>query len=223
MLANLKNSTQTQSTSALDDEQLLALMAHTPQAANNNETSTNQANNRQHAFSILMARHLDKVRALAWRTLQSHADTDEVAQEVFLKIWHKPDRFKPGKAKFSTWLFRVTLNACIDRQRKTKTVPIEPFETVLRDEKPTPEQALSKDQQNQQRGERVNNALQNLPDRQRQAIILSHFEGISNIEAAQILDTSVEAVESLLGRARRSLKAALAKDIHQLLETGNNR
>ena len=222
MLANLTNSTQPQSTSALDDEQLLVLMMDNSKTALI-ETSSNQTNNRQNAFSILMARHLDKVRALAWRTLQSHADTDEVAQEIFLKIWHKPDSFKPGKAKFSTWLYRVTLNACIDRQRKTKPISIEPLEAVLKDDKPTPEQALSKDQQNQHRSERVNTALQNLPDRQRQAITLSHFEGISNIEAAQILDTSVEAVESLLGRARRSLKAALAKDIHQLLETGNNK
>jgi len=180
------------------------------------------ADRKQQAFSFLMQRHLDKVRALAWRTLQSHADTDEIAQEVFLKIWHKPDSFKSGKAKFSTWLYRVTLNACIDRQRKTKTIPLEPLEAILPDTNPTPEQTLGINQQNQQTSKRVNIALAKLPDRQRQAITLSHYEGISNIEAAQILDTSVEAVESLLGRARRSLKAALEKDINQLLETGNN-
>ena len=210
-MADLTNSIQSQSTLSLDDEHLLALMS-----------KPHGADRKQQAFSFLMQRHLDKVRALAWRTLQSHADTDEVAQEVFLKIWHKPDSFKPGKAKFSTWLYRVTLNACIDRQRKTKTVALEPLESVLPDTQPTPEQALSNEQQNQQRSKRVSIAMANLPERQRQAITLSHFEGISNIEAAEILETSIEAVESLLGRARRSLKKTLEKDIHQLLETGNN-
>ena len=180
------------------------------------------ANRDEAAFAKLLERHLDRVRAVAWRVLMSHADTDEIAQEVFLKIWRKPESFKQGTAKFSTWLYRVTLNACIDRQRKAKTVPLEPFEPVLVDQGPTPEQALSTQQQNLNRSKRVAFAIAKLPERQRHAITLSHFENISNIEAAKILNTSVEAVESLLGRARRALKADLAKEIGQLLERGNN-
>ncbi len=219
MLVNLNKSLQPQRGTSLDDENLLALISNRNGA---NDGASDETSKRQQAFTQLLNNHLDNVRALAWRTLQSHADTDEVAQEVFLKIWNKPESFKPGKAKFSTWLYRVTLNACIDRQRKAKTVPIEPLEAILVDEGPTPEQALSTAQQNLQRIDRVNAAIAKLPERQRHAITLSHFEEISNIEAAHILDTSVEAVESLLGRARRSLKATLSKDIGQLLETGNN-
>lgn len=169
------------------------------------------------AFALLLDRHLENVRALAWRILASHADVDDIAQEVFLKLWKKPGSFTPGKAKFSTWLYRVTLNACIDRQRKMKTMPLEPVETTMPDDGPTPEVSAI----NTSRAQRVAQAIADLPDRQRQAIALSHYQELSNIEAAEIMETSVEAIESLLGRARRALKAALQSDIAELLEGPN--
>ena len=164
------------------------------------------------AFAKLLDRHLDNVRALAWRVLASHSDVDDIAQEVFLKLWKNPQSYQPGKAKFSTWLYRITLNACIDRKRKPTAAPLETIEATMADDSPTPEgNAIS-----QSRARRVADAIARLPDRQRHAIALSHFQELSNIEAAEIMDTSVEAVESLLGRARRTLKTYLQADINEL-------
>ena len=187
---------------APSDEDLLAAIASRDKAA----------------FSMLIDRHMENVRSLSWRLLNNHADVDDIAQDVFLKLWNKPDSFKPGNAKFSTWLYRVTKNACIDKQRKMKnSTGLEVVELTYADNKPDPESQLVANSQ----AEQVNNAIAKLPPRQAQAISLSHFEGVSNIEAAQILEVSVEAVESLLGRARRSLKATLEPQIRNLLTGGN--
>jgi len=187
---------------APSDEDLLAAIASREKAA----------------FSMLIDRHMENVRSLSWRLLNNHADVDDIAQDVFLKLWNKPDSFKPGNAKFSTWLYRVTKNACIDKQRKMKnSTGLEVVELTYADNKPDPESQLVANSQ----AEQVNNAIAKLPPRQAQAISLSHFEGVSNIEAAQILEVSVEAVESLLGRARRSLKATLEPQIRNLLTGGN--
>ena len=165
------------------------------------------------AFAKLLDRHLENVRALAWRTLASQSDVDDLAQDVFLKLWKNPQSFKPGKAKFSTWLYRVTLNDCIDRQRKSKATSNTALEETIADTAPTPEQQAI----NTSRARRVESAIARLPERQRHAIALSHFQELNNIEAARVMDTSVEAVESLLGRARRSLKSFLQSDIAELI------
>jgi len=179
------------------------------------------ANRDEAAFAQLLDRHLENVRALAWRVLASHEDVDDIAQEIFLKLWKKPQSFTPGKAKFSTWLYRITLNACIDRQRRTKTANIVPIsehiENTFADSGPTPERAAI----NTNRAERVAAAIAKLPDRQRHAIALSHFQELNNIEAAQVMNTTVEAVESLLGRARRTLKSHLQTDMTELLGTNS--
>lgn len=175
---------------------------------------TRLAGKDEDAFALLLERHLENVRALAWRVLASHPDVDDIAQDVFLKIWNKPQSFKPGKAKFSTWLYRVTLNTCIDRQRKNKISTLELIEETLPDTGPTPEHIAI----NNSRASRVSSAIAKLPDRQRHAIALSHFQELNNIEAAKVMDTSVEAVESLLGRARRALKLSLQPDIAELLD-----
>ena len=186
---------------ALSDEDLLAAIASRDEAA----------------FSTLIDRHMENVRSLAWRLLNNHADVDDVTQDIFLKLWNKPESFKPGKARFSTWLYRVTKNACIDKQRKRKhSTGLDAIEMTLADTRPDPESQMITTSQARQ----VNDAIAKLPPRQAQAISLSHFEGVSNIEAAEILQVSVEAVESLLGRARRSLKATLQPQISKLLEGG---
>jgi len=192
--------------SSLNDEDLLAQIASRDEAA----------------FVLLLDRHLENVRSLAWRVLASHADVDDIAQDVFLKLWRNPQSFTPGKARFSTWLYRVTLNACIDRQRKIKTAPTvalgETIEASIADSAPTPEQQAI----NTNRAQRVASAIARLPDRQRHAIALSHYQELGNIEAARVMDTSVEAVESLLGRARRALKKTLQPDIAELLGRTDN-
>ncbi len=165
------------------------------------------------AFSILLDRHLESVRNLAWRILGQHDAVDDLAQDVFVKIWQKPESFQPGKAKFSTWLYRVTMNACIDRKRKKLPLPSENIDETIADRGPGPEAAIIASQTNT----RVENAIAALPERQRMAICLSYYHCQSNSETARVLQCSIEAVESLLGRARRTLRQKLNSEINELL------
>ncbi len=159
------------------------------------------------ACRLLVDRHLTRMLALARRMLGSHADAEEVAQEVFLRVWTHAARWEPGRAQFSTWLHRVATNLCLDRLRRHTTDDIDSIPEP-QSEDPTPEEELVR----QDLAQRVDLALQALPARQRAAVTLTHYQGLSNIEAAEILNVSVEAVESLLGRARRQLRVALATE-----------
>lgn len=159
------------------------------------------------ACRLLVDRHLTRMLALARRMLGSHADAEEVAQEVFLRVWTHASRWEPGRAQFSTWLHRVATNLCLDRLRRHTTDDIDSIPEP-QSEDPTPEEELVR----QDLAQRVDLALQALPARQRAAVTLTHYQGLSNIEAAEILNVSVEAVESLLGRARRQLRVALATE-----------
>lgn len=156
------------------------------------------------AASRLVARHLPRMTALARRMLGDSAEAEDVAQDVFLKVWTQARRWKPGAAKFETWLHRVAINACYDRLRKKKAVPLDGTDERP-DPGPDPEQQLGQAQISQA----VDAALQTLPERQRAAITLCHYQGLGNIEAAAALDISVEALESLLSRGRRALKEKL--------------
>jgi RNA polymerase sigma-70 factor (ECF subfamily) len=158
------------------------------------------------AFGALVGRHLGRAVAIAGRMLGSRADAEEVAQEAFLRVWQKAPAWQAdGTAKFSTWLHRVLVNLCIDRKRRRPLVPIDAIE------EPADDAADGFDRVAQQeRQGRVQRALAELPDRQRAAVVLSYYEGLSNSAVAEALDISVGAVESLLVRARRSLASALA-------------
>ena len=157
------------------------------------------------AFALLVDRHLSRLHALAWRALGSSADAEDVAQETLLRAWRQLPSWESGKARFSTWLQRVALNLVNDRLRaRREQVPIEDVE--LPSASPGPEHRASE----AQRAARVRHALQALPDRQRDAVLLCHFEGLGNIEAAAALEVSVEALESLIARARRALRQSLS-------------
>jgi len=166
----------------------------------------------EQACRLLMERHLPRMIALARRMLGNQADAEDVAQEVFLRVWTHAERWQPGRAQFGTWLHRVATNLCLDRLRKRRPENIDDIpEPVSGD--PRPDENLER----RELAERVEAALQALPERQRLAIVLSHFQGLSNIEAAEILEVSVEAVESLLGRARRQLRGTLATERDEVL------
>ncbi len=168
------------------------------------------------ACRALMARHLPRIVALGRRMLGNHADAEDVAQEVFLRVWTHADRWQPGKAQFGTWLHRVATNLCLDRIRKNRggTEDIDAIPEPASDE-PGPDRKLEQSQL----AARVDAALRQLPARQRAAIVLSHYQGLSNTETADILDVSVDAVESLLSRARRQLRAELATEKSELLRS----
>ncbi len=171
------------------------------QAANGNET----------AYAILVERHLKQIFSVARRMLGNDADAEDVSQEVFLRLWKHAGTFDSERSKLTTWLHRITINLCIDRYRTRKLVAIDEVD----------EPVISGDQersiQEQQLSARVEEKLHSLPDRQRLAIILFHYEGHSMKTVAELLEISVEAVESLLARARRKLKQALKSELAALL------
>ena len=158
----------------------------------------------QRAIRMLIARKAPKVLALAGRMLGDLVEAEDVVQEAFLRTWRFAPNWRPGVARFDTWLHRVALNLCYDRlRRRVATVDL-PLDQV--DSGPAPDRRLHA----QDVGRRVDAALQGLSVRQREAIILCHFQEISNIEAAGIMEISVEALESLLARGRRALRQALS-------------
>lgn len=157
------------------------------------------------AAQILVARKLPRILALAQRMLGDPVEAEDVAQEAMLKAWRQAPKWTPGRARFDTWLHRVALNLCYDRLRRrreilTETPPDRP------DEAPAPDRGLLASET----GARVDAALRRLPNRQREAIVLCHYQDMSNIEAASLMAISVEALESLLSRGRRALRLSLA-------------
>ena len=157
------------------------------------------------AVQAFVARKLPRIVALARRMLGDAAEAEDVAQETFLRAWKEAGRWRPGKARFDTWMHRVALNLCYDRLRRRREQPVAvpPEQT---DPGPAPDRGLHA----QETGARVEAALMALPERQREAVVLCHYQELGNIEAAELMGVSVEALESLLGRGRRALRAALA-------------
>ncbi len=154
---------------------------------------------------MLMQRHLTKLHGLASRLLGNAADADEVCQDAFLRAWKQAPGWQSGRALFSTWLHQVVLNLCRDRLRgRREQVSGQALEALV--DPGNPEQRASATDSAAQ----VRNAVRELPERQRDALLLVHFQGLSNIEAARIMELSVDALESLLARARRSLRTRLS-------------
>ncbi len=156
------------------------------------------------ACRLLMETHLGRIHAFAWRMLGDAGEAEDVAQEVFLRLWRQAGKWR-AEARVGTWLHRVAHNLCIDRlrMRRGDTGGEAP-------DLPDPAPGPAAEHQRTQVARRVEAALACLPERQRAAIALVHYQELGNIEAAGIMGVSVEALESLLSRGRRSLREALA-------------
>lgn len=165
------------------------------------------------AADALVRKHLPRMVGLARRMLSDATEAEDVAQEVFLRVWREAPRWKPGGAKFETWMHRVALNLCYDRLRRRRERPDADAGLDVPDGAPSATEAWFA----RQRAATVQEALAALPERQRAAIALVHFQELGNISAAEMLGISVEALESLLARGRRTLRAALADAAHDLL------
>ncbi len=157
------------------------------------------------AIQALVSAKLPRMMALAGRLLGDPVEAEDVAQETLLRAWKQAPRWTPGKAKFDTWLHRVALNLCYDRLRRRREVATDAVPEQV-DDSPGPDRGLMA----QDVGWRVEAALMALPERQREAIVLCHYQELGNIEAAGLMGVSVEALESLLSRGRRALRVALA-------------
>ena len=157
------------------------------------------------AIQAMVARKLPRMLALAQRMLGDAVEAEDVAQDAMLRAWKQAPKWRPGKAKFDTWLHRVALNLCYDRLRRRREIPTD-VPPDRPDEGPAPDRGLLA----AELGVRVDVALARLPERQREAIVLCHYQELTNIEAASLMEVSVEALESLLSRGRRALRLALA-------------
>ncbi len=165
------------------------------------------ANGERTAGEVLVSRLGPRLFGYAARVLGDPAEAEDVVQEAMMKLWKIAPDWRQGEAQVSTWAYRVTVNLCTDRLRRRKTRAQVGIDGVAEPASGLPsvvEAMTEKD-----RADALQDALDTLPDRQRQAVVLRHIEGLSNPEIAGIMDIGVEAVESLTARGKRALKAAL--------------
>jgi RNA polymerase sigma-70 factor (ECF subfamily) len=165
----------------------------------------------QAAFRSLVKAHYGRVLRLAARLLHDRADAEDVAQEAFLKLWREGAGIRK-EASVPAWLMKVTSNLALDRLRRPKAAVVGLIPDRM-DERAAPD----RDRRRADVSRVVDEALAGLPERQRLALVLVHFEGCEQKVAAAAMDVSIEALESLLARARRALKAALRDEWPSLL------
>ena len=155
----------------------------------------------RHAATELAQVFLPMCLRYARRMLGDPVEAEDVAQEAMIRLWRVAPEWRSGEAKVSTWLYRVTANLCVDRMRRK---PAQTFDEISEPEDPS--QTVLDRLQDQTRMDALQIALLSLPDRQRQAVVLRHIEGLSNPEIASIMDISARAVESLTARGKSALE-----------------
>ncbi len=168
------------------------------------------ANGDRQAAYVLSQRFVPRILGYASRLLSGdRAEAEDVAQEAMLRLWRIAGEWRQGEARVATWLYRVTTNLCTDRLRSRQRRRISANAADLEDLADDAPSAVARMVQ-ANRMQALEHALDSLPDRQRQAVVLRHIEGLGNPQIAEIMDMSVEAVESLTARGKRALAAALA-------------
>ena len=160
------------------------------------------------AYKTLVNSHIKSVSRCAYRILGNRNDAADICQETFLRVWLHPEKWEPKKSKLVTWLYKIAYNLCVDQVRKSRRNnfvldPQREFEEILHSTDAEEIHSTIKHR-------RLNFGLRMLPENQRSALTLCHYSGFSNKEAAEIMNVSVRALESLLARARRSLKKVLS-------------
>jgi RNA polymerase sigma-70 factor, ECF subfamily len=165
----------------------------------------------QQAFRCLLDRHAGSLRNFLYRMNQNADDADELCQEAFLRVWQHAGRWESGRVQFNTWLFRIGQNLAIDRFRKQRETSLDDV-PERGDDSDDPRRSLSRSQTEAH----LRAAIAALPERQRTALVLCHFQGLSYQQAAAVLDVSLEALESLISRARRTLKQQLKPIVNDI-------
>jgi len=165
------------------------------------------------AARSLTLRLVPRAHAQAMRLLGDRAAAEDVAQEAMLRLWRVAPDWREGEAKVTTWLYRVVANLCTDRLRKRPRSPAA-LDDVADPADPAP--SVEANLQTQARQNALRQALAALPERQRLAVMMRHFDGASNPEIADKLGISTEAVESLTARGKRALAKALKGQVAAL-------
>ena len=155
----------------------------------------------QRAYTELVMRHLSSIEVYAKRIVSDEALAQDIAQEVMTVLWQRSSDFNPAKARLTTWLHRIAHNRCVDVLRKRKReVSLDSDDPQREASAPAPS-ALAQPS--------IDAGLRRLPESQRTALVLTYYQNLSNREVAEIMNSSVRAVESLLVRARGNLKKQL--------------
>ncbi len=166
------------------------------------------------AFEKLVGLYEKKVYNLAFRMVGNHEDASDIAQEAFLKVYTSLDQFR-GESSFSTWLYRVVSNACLDELRRRARHKVVSIDTPVSPEDPSPRQIPSNDPEPGHRIEKaevresVQQGIKELPDDHRIILVLRDIQGLSYEEIAQILNMPLGTVKSRLNRARLGLRDRL--------------
>lgn len=155
----------------------------------------------QQAFRVLMSRHLRRAIRVAERIVRDAAESDDIGQDAFLRVWSRAASFDPDAGRFTTWLYRIVLNLAFDRTRRRPLAPIEEASEVGTEDPGPVEQLIENEEKRA-----LELAMARLTDRHRAAIALFHIEELSGEEAAQAMNVSAKAFESLLARARSALR-----------------
>ncbi len=156
------------------------------------------------AFDELLSRYKHPIVNFCYRLLGDAGEADDAAQDVFVRVYQHIGEYRPGTGKFSTWLFTLARNACLDRLRYRKRHPTEPLDAA-------PEPAtVSREAETREIGEQIAAAVALLPEDQRTALVLAEYHDLSYAEIAAIMKCSTKSVESRLYRAKQSLRKRLA-------------
>jgi RNA polymerase sigma-70 factor (ECF subfamily) len=157
------------------------------------------------AFATLVRRHTTRFYRVAYRFMNHPTEAEDVVQDAFIKLWEKPDSWRTdGGSAFTTWFYRVVVNLCLDRKKNKQTLPLSE-DLPVPDLRPTQEENMIERQQEKQ----LETHIALLPERQRTALNLCFYEGLSNQEAATIMGVRLKALQSLLMRAKMTLKLKL--------------
>ena len=166
-----------------------------------------------YAFEILVQRHQASILNLIYRFVGNRTEAKDLAQEVFVRVWQAARSYKP-KAKFSTWIYRIAVNLCLNELKSFKRKRLIPLGTEERldSEYPTPSDVSQSPEDllvAKERSRQISEALQSLPENQRMALILKRYDNLSYNEIGRVMGCSVSAVESLLVRAKKNLQEKL--------------
>jgi RNA polymerase sigma-70 factor (ECF subfamily) len=154
------------------------------------------------AFAVLVERHTERFYRLAYRYLQNKAAAEDVVQDAFLKLWENPAIWQPERnSKFTTWFYRVVVNLCLDLRKRKASVALDNAPELIDQREPADETIMRTQEQRL-----LENEIAALPERQRAALSLCFDEGLSNQEAAEIMGLNLKALQSLIMRAKTTLK-----------------
>lgn len=165
----------------------------------------------RNAFAELVRAHQGRVRGYCRYLLRNETDAEDAAQEIFLKVYQSLEKFR-GDAKFSTWIYRITANHCLDRLRSAARRPTQSWDAMIEEHGEKAEALFATEETPAvpaERTELVRAVLADLPERSRHILVLREMQGLSYEELAQTLDCSLDAVKGRLKRARQELDRKL--------------